>query len=249
MRSADELNIAYIVENLNSQEHFLRRIALTGLFLFLASPRLVLVRCILHTFRVQSAYHPIQHPAPHLLEPPGIPEPPDNGGAGGVVSADERSSKCAFAQSIVPEPPQGPDLGAVVGAVDAGGDVAALAVGVPVAAKHTGITVAGDFSTGVPVLVATEEGWIGMADLVAVGIIVIVAAKNAGFRVTNLVPFGVVGVVAAENTGLAVTSFLAVFVIVIDSAKETGFTSAFVCHDAFPPFLFATIVASVMSDK
>lgn len=248
MRS-DKLNIAYIVEKINSQEHFLRRVALTGSFLFLVPPRFILVRCILHTFPIQLAHHPVQHPAPHLLEPPGIPEPPDNGGAGGVVSADERSSKCAFAQSIVPEPPQGPDLGAVVGAVDAGGNVAALAVGVPVAAKHTGITVAGDFSTGVPVLVASEEGGIGMADLVAVGIVVIVAAENAGFRVADLVSLGVVGVVAAENTGLAVTSFLAVFVIVIDSAKETGFTSAFVCHDAFPPFLFVTIVASVMSDK
>ena len=198
---------------------------------------------------IEPIHNPIQNTAPQLLKPSGVSPPPNNGGADGVIDLNKCTPCNAFSKGIIPETAQCPDFGTIVGAIYTGGDVAALTVTVAVAAKQTGVTATGDLSIGIPVLIAPEKGWLGMSDLVAVSIIVIVAAENTRFGMANLLPIGIIGVIPTENAGVAVPGFLTMFIVVVDPSKEPWFTSAFIAHDKFPPFLALAIVTHCKSNR
>lgn len=198
---------------------------------------------------IEPIHNPIQNTAPQLLKPSGISPPPNNGGADGVIDLNERVACNAFSKGIIPEPPQRPDFGTIVGAIYTGGDVAALTVTVAVAAKQTGVTVTGDLPVGIPVLIASEKGWVGMADFVAVDIVVVVAAENARFGMANLISFGIISVVPTENAGVAVSGFLTMLIVMVDPSKKPRFASAFIAHDKFPPFLAPAIVTHCKSNR
>ena len=72
--------------------------------------------------------HPVQPFAPEAVEPFAFPEAFHQMRADCVIAADERASEHMLFQDFISESPQSQHLGRVVGAVDAGRDIAALAV-------------------------------------------------------------------------------------------------------------------------
>ena len=76
---------------------------------------------------IQTRNHPVQPFAPEAAEPFAFPEPFYQIRADCVIAADERASEHMLFQDFISESPQSQHLGRVVGAVDAGRDIAALA--------------------------------------------------------------------------------------------------------------------------
>lgn len=212
-------------------------------------PAFIPVWRVLHTLAVEAMDHPIQNAAPQFLKPSGISPPADNGRADGIISPNENAPHNAFSEDVVPKTAQRPDFGAIVGAVHTGGNIAAFLVAVGIATEQTGVAAASDLPVGIPVLVASEEGWVGMPHLVAVCIVVIIAAENTWLCVSNLIPFDIVGVIPTENTGFTVSGLLAVLIVMVDPSKETRFAPAFVSHEKSPPFLHTAIVTHGKSNK
>lgn len=70
----------------------------------------------------------VQGSPPELPKPLRFAEPSHESRADGVVDADEGPAIPGLRQRVVPEAAQGPDLGAVVGALDGGCDIAAAAL-------------------------------------------------------------------------------------------------------------------------
>ncbi len=86
----------------------------------------ILVGSVGNAMIPQVMYHAIQRPAPHFLEQVSFAKPFYQGGTDGVVCMDECPSVPSRAQRVVAETAECPDLGAVVGAVNTGGNVAAV---------------------------------------------------------------------------------------------------------------------------
>ena len=96
-----------------------------GASVFIELPIAVTVGGILGAVVVQFLYHAVQSGLPQIAEPVAVTEPFHQRGADCVVGADKQTTSKGACQNIVTEPPQGPDLGAVVGAVDGGGHITA----------------------------------------------------------------------------------------------------------------------------
>ena len=75
---------------------------------------------------IQTRHHPIQPFAPEAVEPFAFPEAFHQMRADCVIAADERATEHMLFQDFISESPQRQHLGRVVGAVDAGRDIAAL---------------------------------------------------------------------------------------------------------------------------
>lgn len=95
----------------------------------LSLPVLVFVGSVFETLVLQLCDHAIQHASPQLLEPLGLAEPLDQGGADGIVGLDKGSAVPGLCQGIVTETAQRPNLGTIVRAVNSGSDIAATAGG------------------------------------------------------------------------------------------------------------------------
>ena len=76
---------------------------------------------------IQARKHPIQPFAPEAVEPFAFPEAFHQMRADCVIAADERATEPMLFQDFISESPQCQHLGRVVGAIDAGRDIAALA--------------------------------------------------------------------------------------------------------------------------
>ena len=74
------------------------------------------------------SHHPVQPFAPEAVEPFAFPEAFHQMRADCVIAADERASEHMLFQDFISESPQRQHLGRVVGAIDAGRDIAALTV-------------------------------------------------------------------------------------------------------------------------
>ena len=114
-----------------------------------------MIRCSFNTNRLQLEDKLVQRTAPELSEPLHVSEPPDNGGADGIVSADESSAQYAVCQCVVTEPTQRPYLWAVIGPINAGGNIAAVGVVMAIPAKEVGITSASAMATCIVMMIAT----------------------------------------------------------------------------------------------
>ena len=73
------------------------------------------------------SHHPVQPFAPEAVEPFAFPEAFHQMWADCIIAADERASEPMLFQDFISESPQCQHLGRVVGAIDAGRDIAALA--------------------------------------------------------------------------------------------------------------------------
>lgn len=86
----------------------------------------VLIGGVFQSLFLQTGHQLVQPPPPEAVKPCLRPELRHNGGTDGVVAPDEGPTQPPAGQDLIPEASQGPDLGAVVAAVDAGGHIAAL---------------------------------------------------------------------------------------------------------------------------
>ena len=159
--------------------------------------------------------HFVQNAAPYMFEPLGPAEPFYDGGADGVVSTDKAPAEDALPEGIVPEPPQGPDLGTVVGAVHAGGDIAAV--------RNMGAVIR------VVIGALGKPFYFPFRD---VPIVIIANQTVSDFRgMACNISSGVVIYIAAEHAGAAVAGIVAVIIVVVDctagafSARCHFFTS------------------------
>lgn len=100
-----------------------------------------LIRRIRHALLFQPPYQPIQRLAPEAAEQLCVAEAADKCRTDGIVDVDERTAGSRLFQCIVAESAQRPYLRAVIGTVDAGGDIAAVrTVGIGVSAsKELGV--------------------------------------------------------------------------------------------------------------
>ena len=114
-----------------------------------------MIRCAFNSIFLQLGDELVQRATPELSEPLRVSEPPDNGGADGVVSADESTAQDAVCQRVVPEPTQRPYLWAVIGPINAGGNIAAVGVVMAIPAKEVGITSASAMATCIVMMIAT----------------------------------------------------------------------------------------------
>ena len=76
---------------------------------------------------IQARKHPVQPFAPEAVEPFAFPEAFHQMRADCVIAADERAAEPMSFQSFISESPQRQHFGRIVGTVDAGCDIAALA--------------------------------------------------------------------------------------------------------------------------
>ena len=93
--------------------------------LFSGSPLPVLIGGVRHALVPESCHQPVQGAPPELLEPGGPAEPLYQRGADGVVGMKEGPAVPGGGQGMIPEAPQGPHLGADIGAIHRSGYVAA----------------------------------------------------------------------------------------------------------------------------
>lgn len=203
----------------------------------LLSPLLVVVGGILYALFIQCCNQWCQDAAPCGSKPVRVSKPFYDGRAYRIVCADEETPCCRARKAVVSETPKSPDLRTIIGAVNAGGNIAALAVAVVVGTKRTGITGAGGLSPCVPVVITAESARIAMACFAAVGVVMIIAAKDARVRSANLVPFGIVIGIAAEGSGLAAAYLPAALIIMVDGTESTLY--------AFPVFRHVVLLPGI----
>ena len=87
-------------------------------------------------------------------------EPFHDGGAQGIIGSNEGATKEGLSQGVIPEATERPNLRAVVRTIDASGYIAALAVTVIIAAKHSRIAGTSGFAFCIAMIIATEEAGI-----------------------------------------------------------------------------------------
>ena len=185
----------------------------------------ILILRIGHAFLVQPLHHPVQPPAPEVPEQLRAAEAADKRRTEGVIDAHERTPRRGPFQGIVTKAAQRPDLRAVVGTVDAGGDIAAAGiVGIGVAAAEK-IRIARPGFVAVAVIVgvtAAEQVFIGAADLVVFRVIIRVpGAEKIRLAGADFVALGIVGrISAAEEVRFTAADLVPFFVVVCVAAAE-----------------------------
>ena len=195
----------------------------------------------------QTKDDPIQPPPPEGSVPCRAPEPAHKPGTQGIVKADEGPAGETLFEDPVPEPPQRPHLGTVIGAVDAGRDIACVRMAVT--PEESGIAGADLFAAFIVVGIAAEKAGVTVAGLVPVGVVVGIAPEKPGVAGTGLLSAGVIICISAEEIRLASSGFMALFVVVGVAAENVRIAVSLVRHNilTFPYGIILPAAAGVIS--
>ena len=89
------------------------------------SPNLIGIRSIFNTLRLELSDQSIQLSTPQIFEPICVTEPFNQCGTHSVVGTDECPSIPSGGQCVISESAERPNLGAIIGTIDTGSNIAA----------------------------------------------------------------------------------------------------------------------------